>query len=218
MWNGRDETLKERLFGVSGKEGNHGEDVKECYFHLDNTPTHAYMKYLYKYPHAAFPYVALAEESRRRTRRDPEYELIDTGVFNEDRYFDVFVEYAKATPEEMLIRITAINRSKDRATLHLLPTIWFRNRWSWQPGVPKPRARASTVHTNVIELDESYYGQRWLICDDARLASNGASGSPELLFTENETNVLRVFGSETSDKSDVSPMSDMSPMYAKDGI
>jgi hypothetical protein len=199
LWNGRDPMLKERLFGVSGKEGNHGEDVKECYFHLDNTPSHAYMKYLYKYPHAAFPYAALVAESQRRTRLDPELELLDTGIFAEDRYFDIFIEYAKATPEDLLIRITAANRAKDAATLHLLPTIWFRNRWSWQAGVDKPRLCVSGEHANVIALRESYYGQRWLTCEET-------GAGPEFLFTENETNVCRLFGSE------------MSPIYAKDGI
>jgi hypothetical protein len=196
LWNGRDAMLKERLFGVSGKEGNHGEDVKEYYFHVDNTPTHAYMKFLYKYPHAAYPYAALVEESQRRTRLDPEFELLDTGIFADHRYFDIFVEYAKATPEDVLVRITAINRAQDAALLHLLPTVWFRNRWSWTPGIRKPRLCASAAHANVIAIQEAHYGQRWLICE----------GTPELLFTENETNARRLFGSE------------ISPRYAKDGI
>jgi hypothetical protein len=199
LWNGRDPMLKERLFGVSGKEGNHGEDVKECYFHLDNTPSHAYMKYLYKYPQAAFPYATLVAESQRRTRLDPEFELLDTGIFDEDRYFDIFIEYAKASPEDVLIRITAANRGTEAAPLHLLPTIWFRNRWSWQAGVEKPRLGVSGTHANVLALDEPYYGQRWLTCEST-------SAGPEFLFTENETNVCRLFGS------------DMSPIYAKDGI
>src|SRR6478609_7186312 len=130
LWNGRDSILKERLFGLSGNEGNHGEDVKECYFYLDNTPTHSYMKYLYKYPQKAFPYEDLLATNRRRTRNDFEYELIDTGVFNDDRYFDIFVEYAKDGPEDILVRITAVNRGPDAAELHLLPTLWFRNDWS----------------------------------------------------------------------------------------
>jgi hypothetical protein len=196
LWNGRDEMLKERLFGVSGKEGNHGEDVKECYYYLDNTPTHSYMKYLYKYPQRAFPYAELVQESQRRTRLDPEYELLDTGIFDDDRYFDVFVEYAKAAAEDILIRITAINRAPEAATLHLLPTIWFRNRWSWRPGFPKPRLHASSTHDNIIALKEPYYGQRWLICEQ----------DPELLFTDNETNAHCLFNVE------------ISPRYAKDGI
>jgi hypothetical protein len=210
LWNGRDPMLKERLFGVSGKEGNHGEDVKECYFHLDNTPTHAYMKYLYKYPHAAFPYAALVEESLRRTRLDPEYELLDTGIFDAHRYFDVFVEYAKASPEDVLVRITAVNRASEAATLHLLPTIWFRNRWSWRPGVRKPRLCASGAHANVIALDEPRYGQRWLICEGAGTAAGADehAGGGALLFTENETNACRLFGADAPS----------TPCYAKDGI
>ena len=130
LWNGKDPILKERLFGLTNSEGNHGEDVKEYYFYLDSTPTHSYMKYLYKYPQAAFPYADLVDTNRRRNRNDMEYELLDTGVFHEDRYFDVFVEYAKAGPEDILVRITAINRGPEAADLHLLPTLWFRNDWS----------------------------------------------------------------------------------------
>src|SRR5712675_428455 len=131
LWNGKDPILKERLFGLTGNEGNHGEDVKEYYYYLDSTPTHSYMKGLYKYPQAEFPYAWLVEENGRRSRNDPEFELLDTGVFQDDRYFDVFVEYAKAGTDDILIRITAINRGPDAATLHLLPTLWFRNTWSW---------------------------------------------------------------------------------------
>src|SRR5467141_4114376 len=130
MWNGRDPFLKERMFGVSGKEGNHGEDVKEYYFYLDNTPTHSYMKYLYKYPQSAFPYENLKITNERRTRQEPEYELINTGVFDHDRYFDVFVEYAKGDTEDILVKITIYNRRPDKAGLCLLPTLWFRNTWS----------------------------------------------------------------------------------------
>src|SRR2546422_10593719 len=136
LWNGNDPILKERLFGLTGSEGNHGEDVKEYYFYLDSTPTHSYMKYLYKYPQAAFPYDALLAENRRRDRRAPEFELIDTGVFDSDRYFDVVVEYAKASPDDVLVRITATNRGPDAAELHLLPTLWYRHTWSWD--VPEP--------------------------------------------------------------------------------
>jgi hypothetical protein len=131
LWNERDPILKERLFGLTGNEGNHGEDVKEYYFYLDSTPTHSYMKYLYKYPQAEFPYEQLVEENRRRGKNDPEFELLDTGVFNDDRYFDVFVEYAKADTEDILIKITVANRGPEAANLRLLPTVWFRNTWSW---------------------------------------------------------------------------------------
>src|SRR5678809_1403951 len=130
LWNGKDAILKERMFGLTNGEGNHGEDVKEYYFYLDSTPTHSYMKYLYKYPQASFPYADLVETNRRRNRYEMEYELLDTGVFQDDRYFDVFVEYAKAAPEDILVRITAVNRGPEAAHLHLLPTLWFRNDWS----------------------------------------------------------------------------------------
>jgi len=130
LWNGKDPILKERLFGLTNSEGNHGEDVKEYYFYLDSTPTHSYMKYLYKYPQAAYPYADLVETNRRRNREEMEYELLDTGVFDGDRYFDVFVEYAKGGPEDILVQITAANRGPEAATLHLLPTLWFRNDWS----------------------------------------------------------------------------------------
>ena len=140
FWNGRDPILKERLFGLNSPEGNHGEDVKEYYFYLDNTPTHSYMKFLYKYPQREFPYAQLVEENRRRGGHDCEYELIDTGIFDEDRYFDIVIEYAKATPEDLCIRIEAINRGPEPATLHILPHLWFRNTWSWgrTPG-PEPQ-------------------------------------------------------------------------------
>ena len=144
LWNGRDPILKERLFGLTGEEGNHGEDVKEYYYYLDSTPTHSYMKYLYRYPQGEFPYAWLVEENRRRGRKDFEFELVDTGIFSGNRYFDVFVEYAKATPEDILIRISAHNRGPEAATLHLLPTLWFRNTWSWgrddwRPRLAEPR-------------------------------------------------------------------------------
>jgi hypothetical protein len=183
LWNGCDEILKERLFGLSGEEGNHGEDVKEYYFYLDNTPTHSYMKYLYKYPQAAFPYRQLREENQRRTRDDPEYELADTGIFAGSRYFDVLVEYAKGSPEDMLIRITVSNRGPEPASIDLLPTVWFRNTWSWGRPVEKPSLWLSAPGT--IELTEQHYGNRWLQAD----------GSPEWLFTENETDNLALFGS-----------------------
>ncbi len=182
LWNGHDPILKERLFGLSGEQGNHGEDVKEYYFYLDNTPTHSYMKALYKYPQAAFPYAQLVEENRRRTRDDPEYELIDTGVFAEDRYFDVTVEYAKAAPDDILIRIEAVNRGPEPARLDMLPTVWFRNTWGWGkragPRDPGTGPVARLAGEGCVELNEPYYGQRWLHAD----------GRPALLFTENETN------------------------------
>jgi hypothetical protein len=184
LWNGRDAILKERPFGLTGHEGNHGEDVKEYYFYLDNTPTHSFVQCVYKYPQAAFPYDALVDENRRRAKRDPEYELIDTGVFAEQRYFDVFVEYAKASTDDVLITITATNRGPDPAPLRLLPTVWFRNTWSWgYPGVVRPSLKASTRPFPAIELDEPKYGRRWLLC----------GGAPALLFTENETNAERLF-------------------------
>ena len=186
LWNGRDPILKERLFGLTNREGNHGEDVKECYFYLDSTPTHSYMKYLYRYPQRAFPYAQLVEENRRRGRRTPEYELLDTGVFDDDRYFEVIVEYAKASTDDILIRITAANYGPEAAELHLLPTLWFRNTWSWPSGSPRPtlRAAASSTTAPVIEANHETLGRRWLVCE----------GSPALLFTENETNVQRLFG------------------------
>jgi hypothetical protein len=202
FWNGRDPILKERLFGLTGPEGNHGEDVKEYYFYLDSTPTHSYMKYLYKYPQTAFPYAELVEENRRRERSAPEYELLDTGVFNEDRYFDIFIEYAKADAEDILVRIQAVNRGPEKALLHLLPTIWFRNRWSWGYSNPRPELRQKIsgagdgANASLIELEEDRYGRRVLYCE----------GAPELLFTENETNNRRLYGAVNS-----------SP-YVKDGI
>ena len=184
LWNERDPILKERLFGLTGSEGNHGEDVKEYYFYLDSTPTHSYMKYVYKYPQAAFPYERLVSENRRRGKSDPEFELIDTGVFDEDRYFDVQVEYAKATPENLLIRITVFNRAAEAARLHLLPTIWFRNTWSWGNGAARPVLKRAAGSRAAVEIDEPRYGMRWLACE----------GAPELLFTENQTNSRRLFG------------------------
>jgi hypothetical protein len=186
LWNGRDPILKERLFGLTGSQGNHGEDVKEYYFYLDSTPTHSFMRYLYKYPQAAFPYATLVEENLRRGRRQPEYELIDTGVFDEDRYFDVVVEYAKATPEDVLIRVHATNRGPEAADLHLLPTLWFRNTWSWGPDRARPLLGAGRPGTGVavIEAEHEALGPRWLYVE----------GEPELLFTENETNTARLWG------------------------
>ena len=188
MWNGRDPILKERLFGLTGHEGNHGEDVKEQYFYLDSTPTHSYMRMLYKYPQAEFPYTQLVEENRKRGKEQPEFELLDTGVFAENRYFDVFVEYAKADAEDILIRITAVNRGPDAATLHLLPSLWFRNTWSWGRDQRRPSARIVTCEpgNTCAELQHWQYGKRWLVC----------AGQPEMLFTENETDYQRLYGGQ----------------------
>jgi len=207
LWNGRDAILKERLFGLSGKQGNHGEDVKECYFYLDSTPTHSYMKCLYKYPQAEFPYARLVEENRRRTREDPEFELLDTGVFEGSRYFDVFVEYAKAAPDDVLVRIQAFNRGPETATLHALPTLWLRNRWAW--GYTRDRGELLAVggpEDPVIRVDEPYYGQRWLAVGPTGPAPATGPASPELLFTENETNRQALWGAANAEA------------YVKDGI
>ena len=186
LWNGRDPILKERLFGVTGNEGNHGEDVKEYYFYLDSTPTHSYMKFLYKYPQAEFPYARLVEENRRRDRRAPEYELIDTGVFDNDHYFDVTVEYAKAAPDDVLVRVTATNRGLEPAELYLLPTLWYRNTWAWDTAdSERPTLRTGDPSdAPVIEGDHQSLGRTWLYCE----------GAPELLYTENDTNVERLWG------------------------
>ena len=181
LWNGRDPILKERLFGLTNSEGNHGEDIKEYYFYLDSTPTHSYMKYLYKYPQAEFPYRDLVETNRRRSREEFEYELLDTGVFDADRYFDVFVEYAKADPEDILIRISVHNRGPQAAELHLLPTLWFRNTWTWGD-TSKPTLLQ--VQEGTILATHGVLGERTLQCE----------GSPELLFTENESNATRLWG------------------------
>jgi hypothetical protein len=192
LWNERDPILKERIFGLTGNEGNHGEDVKEYYFYLDSTPSHSYMKYLYKYPQAEFPYAKLVEENRRRDKRQPEFELLDTGVFDDDRYFDVFVEYAKADVEDILIKITITNRGPEAANLRVLPTVWFRNTWSWGNHARRPKLRKAypapnpVIELNLSPLNQTQSDTRWLHCE----------GSPELLFTENETNARRLFGTE----------------------
>jgi len=185
LWNGRDAILKERLFGLTGNEGNHGEDVKECYFYLDSTPTHSYMRMLYKYPQAEFPYAQILEENRRRNSGQPEFELLDTGVFAESRYFDVFVEYAKADVEDIFIKVTILNRGPEAASLHVLPSLWFRNTWSWGKDLRRPIARTAPGVAGSVcaELQCWQYGKRWLLC----------AGQPELLFTENETNAQRLF-------------------------
>ena len=198
LWNGEDPILKERIFGLTGKEGNHGEDVKEYYFYLDNTPTHSYMKCLYKYPHQAFPYSQLVEENKCRGYQAREFELLDTGVFGENRYFDIFVEYAKAESEDILILISVVNRGKEAKSLHLLPTLWFRNTWSWNQTDEKPRIKKlkSDQGLSIVEASEATLGDRWLYSE----------GEPELLFTENETNKERLFGVNNSSS------------YVKDGI
>ena len=182
LWNGRDAILKERLFGLTNSESNHGEDVKEYYFYIDSTPTHSYMKYLYKYPQAEFPYSNLVETNRGRSREEMEYELLDTGVFDDDRYFDVFVEYAKGDPEDVLIKISVHNRGAQAAQLHVLPTLWYRNDWSWGEGETKPKLRQSSL--NDIQASHPQLGDYTLQCE----------GAGELLFTENETNNSRLFG------------------------
>ncbi|HVM49975.1 MAG TPA: hypothetical protein VMU04_18240, partial [Candidatus Acidoferrum sp.] len=183
LWNGRDPILKERLFGLTNSEGNHGEDVKEYYFYLDSTPTHSYMKYLYKYPQAAYPYDQLVQGNRSRGRHEFEYELLNTGVFDENRYFDVLVEYAKEGPEDILVQISVHNRGPDAADLHVLPTLWFRNRWSWGRDNPRPSLQVIKGKEAVVRANEAIVGERHLYCE----------GQPELLFTENETNFKRLF-------------------------
>ncbi len=183
LWNGRDPILKERMFGLTGHQGNHGEDVKENYYYLDSTPTHSYMKHLYKYPQAEFPYQRLIAENAARNRDFPAYNLEDTGVFDQDRYFDVFTEYAKSTPEEILIRITVVNRGPETARINVLPTIWFRNTWSWGGKSKRPWLRRCATTQNTIELQDPYYGKRWLVLEDP----------PEILYTDNETNIGRLY-------------------------
>jgi len=204
LWNGKDPILKERLFGLTNSEGNHGEDVKEYYFYLDSTPTHSYMKYLYKYPQAPYPYADLLETSRRRSRDEGEYELLDTGVFKDDRYFDVFVEYAKGGAEDLLVRITAANRGPEAAELHLLPTLWFRNDWSaWIAASNRAAAKPSlkqiqaTPGTSAVAASHSLLGDLVFSCE----------GDVPLLFTENETNHERLFPGQKNES-----------LYAKDGI
>ena len=197
LWNGRDPILKERIFGLTGNEGNHGEDVKEYYFYLDSTPTHSYMKYLYKYPQAEFPYGQLVEENRRRGKHASEFELIDTGIFNDDRYFDVFVEYAKADVEDILIKITATNRGPEAAATESAADDLVSQHLVVESERHR-EAKSAQGHgrSGVIELESAELGKRWLYCD----------GIPELLFTENETNTQRLFNS-----TNASP-------YVKDGI
>ncbi len=199
FWNGKDSILKERLFGLTNSEGNHGEDVKEYYFYLDNTPTHSYMKYLYKYPQNAYPYLELVNINRARNRYQFEYELLDTGIFNDDRYFDVYIEYVKKTPEDILVKITAYNRANQDAPLTILPTLWFRNIW-YGSKIPVERPVIKEVKmiqdTSAVEAEHQFLGKRYLYCD----------GAVPLLFTENENNNQRLFGTNN-----------LMP-YVKDGI
>ncbi len=194
LWNKKDPILKERLFGLTGYEGNHGEDVKELYYYLDSTPTHSYMKMLYKYPQAEFPYAWLLEENKKRSRLDPEFELIDTGIFNDDNYFDVFIEYAKATEEDILIKITVKNHGKQDASLNVLPTVWFRNTWAWGYDDYKPTMFA--INDNAIEIQHKILGNFKLYYEN----------SNALLFCDNETNNPKLYGYDDEKK------------YYKDGI
>lgn len=199
LWNGADAILKERFYGLGGNEGNHGEDVKEYYFYLDNTPTHSYMKFLYKYPQQAFPYELLRAGNRSRDRNQAEYELLDTGIFDDDKYFDVFIEYAKADADDICIKITACNRADAPAPLHILPTVWFRNTWSWDESSEKPvleKSAAEAENLAQIRLKKSETGEYFLTCAD----------SSNLLFCENETNYQKLYGGENKN------------VYAKDGI
>src|SRR3954454_2154805 len=202
LWNERDWILKERLFGLTGNEGNHGEAVKEYYYYLDSTPTHSYMKMLYRYPQREFPYGQLAAANRARGKDDPEYELIDTGIFAENRYFDVFVSYAKAAPNDLLIRIEVVNRGPEAADLTLLPTLWYRNTWSWGIGRRRGELTASRVRCDTedgvpaIAGAHPIMGEHLLLCE----------GADELLFTENDTNLQRLFGAPNQD------------MFVKDGF
>ncbi|HXJ92583.1 MAG TPA: glucosidase [Terriglobia bacterium] len=196
LWNGQDPILKERLFGLTNSESNHGEDVKEYYFYVDSTPTHSYMKYLYKYPQRAYPYANLVDTNRGRSRNEFEYELLDTGIFDDNRYFDVFVEYAKETPEDLLIKVTVANRGPEAASLHILPTLWFRNTWSWSRDAARPLLKADGLPVGCVVASHPVLGERFLYCE----------AEPQLLFTENETNNERLFGAPNRTP------------YVKDGI
>src|SRR5262244_3220963 len=198
LWNGKDPILKERMFGLTNSEGNHGEDVKEYYFYLDSTPTHSYMQYLYKYPQAAYPYESIIEANRTRDKQAPEYELLDTGIFDEDRYFDIFVEYAKVEPEDILIQITVCNRGPEPADIHVLPTLWFRNTWSWGSKSEKPELNILAAGTEVraIAARHRLLGERFLYCE----------GLNDTVSTENETNTQRTFNQPNQQP------------YCKDGI
>jgi hypothetical protein len=219
LWNGKDPVLKERLFGLTNSQGNHGEDVKEYYFYLDSTPTHSYMKYLYKYPQAAYPYEQLVKANQGRSRQEFEYELLNTGVFDEDRYFDVFVEYAKESPEDILVQITVHNRGPEAGEIHVLPTLWFRNRWSWGREKPRPSLQAVKGPSGVARATEADLGERYLYWDSGSAPAPGAvrgapatntqpaggegttldtrgACAPQLLFTENESNNQKLFNGQ----------------------
>ncbi|UFH52095.1 MGH1-like glycoside hydrolase domain-containing protein [Spirosoma sp. KNUC1025] len=199
LWNGKDPILKERYFGLTNGEGNHGEDVKEIYYYLDNTPSHSYQRMLYKYPQEAYPYEWLVEENRRRSRLDPEFELLETGIFDDDRYFDVFIEYAKAGPHDILMQVTAYNRGPEPAELHLLPTLWFRNTWVWgddSDGVPNSKPALVLLPTDTVTVEDSDLGRYVLHAD----------GQPEWLFCDNESNLARLYDTHTGSR------------YPKDGI
>ncbi|MEO1670110.1 MAG: glucosidase [Cyanobacteria bacterium J06631_2] len=198
LWNGQDAILKERIYGLTGSQGNHGEDVKDYYFYLDSTPTHSYLKGLYKYPQAKFPYAELEAENRQRGRGGMEYELMDTGIFADHNYYDIFIEYAKESAEDILIKITVVNHSQDTQSLSVLPTLWFRNTWSWSENTIKPSLKINQNTSSLTSIEARYpqQGDRWLYCQ----------GDPELLFTENETNSQAVFNYDNGNK------------YAKDGI
>jgi hypothetical protein len=193
LWNGKDSILKERLFGLTGPQGNHGEDVKECYYYLDSTPTHSYLKALYKYPQTPFPYARLIEENQRRGREVPEFELSDTGIYDENRYFDVVAEYAKASPDDILVRLTLINRGPQAAPLYVLPTIWYRNTWIW--GCRHEgcwvRPTIKMAGPTVLQGDHVSFGKHYLV---AGAAPDGTS--PRFLFTENETNTRQLYGTD----------------------
>jgi hypothetical protein len=202
LWNGRDEILKERMFGLSGPEGNHGEDVKEYWFYLDNTPTHSYMKYLYKYPQAAYPYARLVEENGRRSKEEPEFELVDTGIFDAGRYFDVVVDYAKATPDDLLVRIEVVNRGDAAAPIHVLPTLWFRNTWSWGRDERRPSIARGADLAGADGPVATLVARRW----DLGTYTLACAGADALVFTENETNSRRLYGEPDG------------PTYAKDAF
>ena len=208
LWNERDPMLKERLFGLSGPQGNHGEDVKEYYYYLDSTPTHSYMKMLYKYPQVAFPYARLVEVNRRRGRDEPEFELVDAlrDAFQQHRYFDVFVEYAKSSQEDLLCRITVVNRGPETAPIHILPHLWYRNTWSW--GYDRPRPELQSIAVGAVYTQSRHLGERWWYVDsqDETTLSRTGGGVVPLLFTENETNAELLFGSPNATR------------YVKDGI
>ena len=196
LWNEKDEILKERFFGLNGNTGTHGEDVKEYYFYLDNTPTHSYMKFLYKYPQAAFPYQKIYGENSKRDKTQPEYELMDTGIFDENKYFDVFIEYAKAGAEDIYIKITAANRGDETAKIHLLPTVWARNVWTWKGETPNSKFEVSDSDAKTIKIENSVIGNYQLVCENA----------DEILFCENETNFKKIYNGENKTG------------FAKDGI